>query len=298
MKLVAKPCRPGAGKSNRILVFEVNVRGGCEMIKWIKNNKVLFFVILVFSFGILFVVIPIIINAMYIDNKGYMTVWGGKDLLTFYGSILSFLGAFFLGGLALWQNERLSEINKNLIEHQYKPILTISVGYVNDPKEVQSTFFRTIKQNRDAVMINVGYSSKPNHLPHTIIGIKNIGLGPAINIATSIHNLTSVDGVKSLDEIAVTNIENFYDKMHFDNYKYYENEKILNGNWQIYTDFDLGISDENNKLNLAFSFENIKEPLHSIIEFSYENILGHRYKQFMYMSYITKPSFLPISKIY
>lgn len=265
-----------------------------KIIRWIINNKVKSSIIIL---GLLVIFIPIIINAMYMSNKGYITVWGGDYVLLFYGSVLTFIGTVFLGGLALWQNERLNEMNKNLTEHQYKPILTNSI-FNTDPKEDHNTWFRTIEQNCDSKMINNGYSSKITYHPYLVIGLRNIGLGPAINIATYLYKLTSVEGLDSLGEIAKTNIDNFYDKIHFENYKYYENDKILSGKWQIYTDFNLGISAENNLLNLVFSFENIIEPLHSIIELQYENILGNRYRQLIYMSYTTEPSLMPISKIY
>lgn len=268
------------------------------MINLIKNNKVLSFIIVVLVFGILFLLIPIAINKMYINNEGYITVWGGEDVLLFYGTVLSFLGTIFLGGLALWQNERLNNINKNLTEHQYKPILSNTIIDLNDPKEKECTWFRTIEQTQDGVMINNGYSSKQTYYPYAILGIRNIGLGPGINIATYLWKLTSVDGIESLDKIIDTNIDNFYDKIHLDNYDYYEDDKLLNGNWQIYTDFNLGVSEMNNSLNLVFSFENISEPLHSIIEFQYENILGKRFKQYIYLNFDNSPSILPISKVY
>lgn len=99
------------------------------------------------------------------------------------------------------QNEGLNEINKNLTTHQYKPILTNSFVDINDKKESQNTWFRTIEQDSNSKMINNGYSSTSTYYPYAVIGIKNIGLGPAINIATYIHKLKSVDGLKSLDEI-------------------------------------------------------------------------------------------------
>lgn len=268
------------------------------MIDWIKNNKVLSIIIALIIFGILFFLIPIAINKMYIKNEGYITVWGGEDVLLFYGTVLSFLGTIFLGGLALWQNERLNNINKNLTEHQYKSILSNTIIDINDPKQKDHTWFRTIEQNQDSVMINNGYSSKPTYYPYAVLGIRNLGLGPAINIATYLWRLTAVDGVESLDEIIDKNIDNFYDRIHFDNYDYCEDDKLLNGNWQIYTDFNLGVSEANNGLNLVFSFENIREPLHSIIEFQYENILATRFKQYIYLNYDKSPSILPISKVY
>lgn len=269
------------------------------MFDWIKRNR-LRVLIGVVLFSIIIILIPIIINVMYLSNEGYLTVWDGSDVLMFYGSVLSFTGTILLGGLALWQNERLNGINKKLTEQQYKPILTSTpLIDINDPKEKQYTFFRTLEQNGKGIMINNGYSSKPTYSPHAFIGLVNIGLGPAIDITTYIHKLKSVDGLESLDEIKITNIENFYDRIHFENYEYYEDGDIKsNTEWQIYTDFNLGISEQNNKLNLIFSFKNINEPVHSIIQFQYKNILGNMFKQYIYLCYDNDPSVLPISKIF
>ena len=48
---------------------------------------------------VLFLVIgvPLIINKCYINNKGYLTVWGGSDVLAYYGAALSFIGTTVLG---------------------------------------------------------------------------------------------------------------------------------------------------------------------------------------------------------
>lgn len=67
--------------------------------------------ICIFCAAILIVSIPFLINESYISNKGYMTVWEGKDLLAFYGSVLTFVGTVSLGVLALWQNFRFKKAN-------------------------------------------------------------------------------------------------------------------------------------------------------------------------------------------
>ena len=47
---------------------------------------IIIFIILVF-------LIPILINECYLPNKGYLTVWDGADVLSFYGAVLA---AFFI----------------------------------------------------------------------------------------------------------------------------------------------------------------------------------------------------------
>lgn len=269
------------------------------MSDWIKHNKILFILLIIALAMLLFIIIPVVINVAYINNNGYITVWGAEDVLLFYGAALSFIGTVFLGGLALWQNEKLNKINKNLTEHQNKPILTNSLLIdLNDFKEKHRTFYRTIEQNSSSVMINNGYSSQATYSPYAIISLQNIGLGPAVTIETYMYRLKSVDGLQSLDEISARTIDDFYNKIHFENYEYYENGGILTNEWIIFTSFNLGIAEENNKLNLIFSFENIIEPVHCILEFRYKNVLGSKFKQYLYMSYDNEPSVLPISEIY
>lgn len=55
--------------------------------------------------------VPAIINELYKLNKGYITLWGASEVLSFYGAVLSFIGTVALGALALWQN--------HLINNQY-----------------------------------------------------------------------------------------------------------------------------------------------------------------------------------
>lgn len=45
--------------------------------------------------------VPFAINESYKAGKGYQTLWEAKDVLSFYGSFLAFLGTIALGALAL-----------------------------------------------------------------------------------------------------------------------------------------------------------------------------------------------------
>ena len=80
----------------------------------------------IIAFGFLCYV-PFWINSAYLKGGEYQTVWNGSEFLAFYGSLLSALGALFLGALSIWQNKqmqktneeaqkRLEDINKNANE--------------------------------------------------------------------------------------------------------------------------------------------------------------------------------------
>lgn len=49
---------------------------------WIRSILTLLLVV------VLVVVVPLIINKCYLPNKGYLTVWGGADVLSYYGTLL------------------------------------------------------------------------------------------------------------------------------------------------------------------------------------------------------------------
>ena len=128
-----------------------------KMTKWWKDKKLLLIIGLMFLVFLFFICIPLIINEIYIKDEGYITVWGGAEVLTFYGSVLSFIGTVFLGALTFWQNDKLHSINKSLTEHQYKPILTNSIMLeteIYDSNEKHRTFYRKIEQDIDRIMIN------------------------------------------------------------------------------------------------------------------------------------------------
>ena len=73
-------------------------------------------------------IIPIIINELYKKNEGYITIWGAADVLSFYGSFLSFAGTVILGLVAVWQNNKASELNiklQRLQQAQYISMVSI-----------------------------------------------------------------------------------------------------------------------------------------------------------------------------
>ena len=69
-----------------------------------------------YIFGLIFIIsIPFLINELYKTGGGYITMWGAEDVLTFYGSLLAFMGTVGLGALALRQNVTANEISKRML---------------------------------------------------------------------------------------------------------------------------------------------------------------------------------------
>ena len=84
-----------------------------------KNNRTHGFKIRYVIFVVLGVVLvsiigAIVINELYKVGNGYYTEWEASDVLMFFAAILGAIGTVGLGGLTLWQNEKLREQNERL----------------------------------------------------------------------------------------------------------------------------------------------------------------------------------------
>ena len=93
-----------------------------------KNKKIIYKKIwgwLVSIPIVLFFVIgvPLIINKCYINNEGYITVWGGTDVLSFYGDVLTFIGTTVLGIVVYRQTQ------KHHIENKQRTMIENSVNF-------------------------------------------------------------------------------------------------------------------------------------------------------------------------
>lgn len=116
------------------------------------------FVIDTYIFGFVTAVsIPFLINELYKTNSGYKTLWEAKDVLSFYGSFLAFLGTVALGVLALWQNKKANDINKRLLEIEEVrsvPFLHIdsALSVVDDFREHGVDISIAFKNDTDSVI--------------------------------------------------------------------------------------------------------------------------------------------------
>lgn len=76
--------------------------------------------------------VPYFINLVYLIGRrvGVIceTVWSGADVLSFYGSYLSFVGTLVLGVVAIFQNIKVHQLNEQLLKLQqaeFIPIVSI-----------------------------------------------------------------------------------------------------------------------------------------------------------------------------
>ena len=98
-----------------------------RFIKFIAKHKICTFIVMI----LVVLSIPIIINESYKTGKGYVTMWEAADVLSFYGSFLSFAGTVVLGAIAIWQNNKAHKLNEHLQKlQQAEYISMVSVEYV------------------------------------------------------------------------------------------------------------------------------------------------------------------------
>lgn len=69
--------------------------------------------------------IPFIINEAYKYGKGYVTLWSAEDVLSFYGTYLSFWGTVILGVVAIYQNKTAHRLNQQMQKMQQAQFISM-----------------------------------------------------------------------------------------------------------------------------------------------------------------------------
>lgn len=104
-----------------IILFAIGICLTVYSIYGIYNKRNNLFLLLFSGIIISTLSVPLIINEFYKlgANTGiqyeYVTLWQAKDVLSFYGTFLAFLGTVALGAIALWQNKNIYNGNE---EHE------------------------------------------------------------------------------------------------------------------------------------------------------------------------------------
>ena len=228
---------------------------------------------------------------------------GGWDWLGFVGVV----GGFFLSVWCLKKQQELSVV----------PCLDVD-AYSTLGNNAANKVFRKFNDT-DGRIYNDGYmilrtSGKPESDESSKrepdgfnksanIKVTNKGLSTAFQVCVYLYDLKSVDGLTSLDEIATTPIDDFYDKIHYGRYTYYEKsganaEPVKNEtDWLISPQYNLGANA--GEFNLVFDFSEATQEYHSILKFEFEDIYQKKYYQLLYLYFDKKEcASLPISKLY
>lgn len=97
------------------IIFIIGCYMICHSITHMEKRKSIYIFLLIIGILIASLSIPFLINELYqygiTSERKYYTLWEAKDVLSFYGSFLSFIGTVALGALALWQNKKFKEEN-------------------------------------------------------------------------------------------------------------------------------------------------------------------------------------------
>ena len=139
---------------------------------------------------------------------------GGWDWLGFVGVI----GGLFLSVWCLKKQQELSVV----------PCLDVDAYSTLDDTAHNKVFRRF--NDTDGRIYNDGYiilrtpgKTEPDGFRKSAnIKVTNKGLSTAFQVCVYLYDLKSVKGLASLDEIATTPIDDFYDKIDYKGYTYYE----------------------------------------------------------------------------
>lgn len=89
------------------------------MKEWLASHKKLLFILLILVIGG-----PIIINEAYKGNQGYLTLWGAKEVLAYYGTIV----AAFIGVAGVYFTVSISNKNyRDDARYRILPFMAITV---------------------------------------------------------------------------------------------------------------------------------------------------------------------------
>jgi len=117
---------------------------------WIKKHRVIVAILVAILSLLAVIVVPLIINESYKSNEGYITVWGGSDVLSYFGAVVGAGGTIILGIVAWKQNARLLKLEENtflasnvgsalLTEVTVTKIDSISVNFENHEEQIVFT---------------------------------------------------------------------------------------------------------------------------------------------------------------
>lgn len=150
---------------------------------------------------IILVAIPFIINESYKAEHGYITVWNGSDLLSFYGSVLGAAGTIVLGFVAYLQNIKLHKSQK---EQENKKISietfalfdfsNFTIEFYNRADSYKKKEVKCFDSGFNGNVAFWKYHSLENmDMIHMQCNIKNIGLYPAVDIYIGDENGKKID---------------------------------------------------------------------------------------------------------
>ena len=157
---------------------------------WYKKWWVYFIGVIVL---VILISIPLYINYAYLEKVNHENItFTASDVLSFYGSLLSFLGTVVLGVVALVQNEKIREFSIKAfeMEHRYEKRPLLILDHVE--LEVDNCYDATYEKYKDVRFLNQNSMwkieltthnySDPDAELYFVLTLRNTGEGQAQNI--------------------------------------------------------------------------------------------------------------------
>lgn len=113
------------------------------------------------------IVVPFAINESYKIGKGYQTLWDARDVLSFYGTLLTFIGTVALGVLALWQNKRFKDENDKS-QKRFEDINNrlLAINLEKEKRNILELYFRYMEENQK--IFNPHYVLQEIQIEHNV----------------------------------------------------------------------------------------------------------------------------------
>lgn len=149
----------------------------------------------------LFIIPTIIFISYFIGERGYVLIYTNLsigDALSFYGSVLSFLGTISLGIVALWQNHKANQINLrllNITEDTGIPTIDIMQCNYDEFKKIDLNQVIEININDTDIILNKYNEPEDYCNPFFVFKVKNVKNNDILSI--------NVKNINCINQLAV-----------------------------------------------------------------------------------------------
>lgn len=131
-------------------------------------SKTIKIIIVIIGSLFLFIGIPLLINHLY--NMDYVliyTAWGATEVLSFYGSVLAFLGTVSLGFVTVKLSKQANDINQRMLNFEYsksKPCIIPTTGLYDlySGEDICKNTNRYKNDKRSAILISPLFITTPH----------------------------------------------------------------------------------------------------------------------------------------
>ena len=130
--------------------------------------------------------IPFLINEAYKVGKGYITLWGAEDVLSFYGSYLSFVGTVILGIVAVYQNRKAHQLNEQmqkLQQAQFVSMVSVTRLEMDKCSVATPNYINTNMRNIDTIIDLTADTFQTYQCYHIDIEFENDSNYPIVQMA-------------------------------------------------------------------------------------------------------------------